>query len=54
MRIFLGFNDELYERHMGEKPPSVDGQFQSVIEEMMSMGGHLESFQGNLHTKVDE
>lgn len=54
MRIFLGFNDELYQRHMGETPPSVDGQFKSVIEEMMSMGGHLESFQGNLHTKVDE
>ncbi len=54
MRIFLGFNDELYQRHMGTPPPAVDGQFQSVIEEMMSMGGHLESFQGNLHTKVDE
>jgi len=54
MRIFLGFNDELYQRHMGTPPPVVDGQFRSVIEEMMSMGGHLESFQGNLHTKVDE
>ena len=54
MRIFLGFTDELYEKHMGEKPPSVDGQFRTVVEEMMSMGGHLESFQGNLHTKVDE
>ncbi len=54
MRIFLGFNDELYQRHMGTPPPPVDGQFRSVIEEMMSMGGHLESFQGNLHTKVDE
>ncbi len=54
MRIFLGFNDELYQKHMGTLPPAVDGQFRSVIEEMMSMGGHLESFQGNLHTKVDE
>lgn len=54
MRIFIGFNDELYKRLMGDTPPSIDGQFQSVIEEMMSMGGHLESFQGNLHTKVDE
>ena len=54
MRIFLGYNDELYLEQMGEKPPTVDGQFQSVIEEMMTMGGHLESFQGNLHTKVDD
>tara|TARA_A100001391_G_scaffold167223_1_gene127524 strand:- start:145 stop:888 length:744 start_codon:yes stop_codon:yes gene_type:complete len=54
MRIFLGFNDELYQEKMGEPPAPVDGQFRSVIEEMMSMGGHLESFQGNLHTKVDE
>lgn len=54
MRIFLGFSDELYLNLMNEKPPSVDGQFQSVIEEMMTMGGHLESFQGNLHSKVDE
>jgi len=54
MRIFLGFTDELYLRQMGENPPSVDGQFRSVIEEMMTMGGHLESFQGNLHSKIDE
>ncbi len=54
MRIFLGFNDELYNKLMGQQPPAVDGQFRSVVEEMMSMGGHLESFQGNLHTKVDE
>lgn len=54
MRIFLGYTDSMYEEQMGAKPPSVDGQFRSVIEEMMSMGGHLESFQGNLHTKVDE
>jgi Fe-S cluster biosynthesis and repair protein YggX len=54
MRIFLGYTDAIYEEQMGDKPPSVDGQFRSVIEEMMSMGGHLESFQGNLHTKVDE
>lgn len=54
MRIFLGFSDELYKRLMGAEPPAVDGQFKSVIEEMMAMGGHLESFQGNLHTKLDE
>jgi Fe-S cluster biosynthesis and repair protein YggX len=54
MRIFLGFNDELFVNLMGQQPPVVDGQFRSVVEEMMAMGGHLESFQGNLHTKVDE
>lgn len=54
MRIYLGFNDELYTKLMGQQPPAVDGQFRSVIEEMMSMGGHLESFQGNLHTQVDD
>jgi Fe-S cluster biosynthesis and repair protein YggX len=54
MRIFLGYSDEMYQEQMGQTPPSVDGQFKSVIEEMMSMGGHLESFQGNLHTKVEE
>jgi len=54
MRIFLGYTDAMYESQMGTEPPTVDGQFRTVVEEMMSMGGHLESFQGNLHTKVDE
>lgn len=54
MRIYLGYTDEMYEEQMGKKPPSVDGQFRTVIEDMMAMGGHLESFQGNLHTKVDD
>jgi Fe-S cluster biosynthesis and repair protein YggX len=54
MRIFLGYSDEMYLEQMGQEPPSVDGQYKGVIEEMMSMGGHLESFQGNLHSKVDD
>jgi len=54
MRIFLGYTDEMYQQQMGTTPPSVDGQFKGVIEEMMTMGGHLESFQGNLHTKVED
>ncbi len=54
MRIFLGYSDTMYEEQMGTTPPSVDGQFKSVVEEMMSTGGHMESFQGNLHTKLDD
>ncbi|MDF1808684.1 MAG: Fe(2+)-trafficking protein [Phycisphaerales bacterium] len=54
MRIFLGYSDEMYTEQMGEEPPAVDGQFRTVVEDMMAMGGHLESFQGNLHTKVEE
>jgi hypothetical protein len=25
-----------------------------VIDEIMSNGGHLESYQGNMHTRVEE
>lgn len=54
MRVFLGYTDTMYESEMGKAPPQADGQFKTVIDEIMSRGGHLESYQGNLHTKVEE
>lgn len=54
MRIFIGLDDATYAKVMdGKAPPAVDGQFRSVIEDMMSRGGHLESFQGTLHERVE-
>jgi len=54
MRIFIGLDDATYTKIMdGKAPPAVDGQFRSVIEDMMSRGGHLESFQGTLHERVE-
>ena len=54
MRVYLGINDELYQKLMGATPPMPDGQYRGVIDEIMSQGGHLESYQGNMHTRVDE
>lgn len=54
MRVYLGVNDELYKQLMGTEPPMPDGQYKGVIDDIMSRGGHLESEQGNLHTRVDE
>ncbi|MCA9302549.1 MAG: Fe(2+)-trafficking protein [Phycisphaerales bacterium] len=54
MRIYLGLDDATYAKVMdGKSPPAVDGQFRTVIEDMMSRGGHLESFQGTLHERVE-
>jgi len=54
MRLYLGLTDELYKQVMdGAEPPLPDGQFKGVIEDIMAMGGHLESEQGNLHTRVE-
>ena len=54
MRLYLGIDDELYGRLMdGKAPPMPDGQFRGVIDDIMAMGGHLESEQGNLHTRVE-
>jgi len=54
MRLFLGLTDDLYKSVMNNQtPPMPDSQFKGVIEDIMAMGGHLESEQGNLHTKVD-
>ncbi|MFG0246031.1 MAG: Fe(2+)-trafficking protein [Phycisphaerales bacterium JB052] len=54
MRVYLGITDEIYEQVMGSKPVMPDGQFRTVIDEIMSKGGHLESYQGNMHTQVED
>jgi Fe-S cluster biosynthesis and repair protein YggX len=54
MRLYLGLTDEIYQSVMdGAAPPEPDGQFKGVIDDIMAMGGHLESEQGNLHTRVE-
>ncbi len=53
MRKFVGIDDGLYSELMGGKaPPPVDNQFGTVIDEIMSKGGHLEDMQGEMHTRV--
>ncbi len=54
MRLYLGINDDLYKSLMdGQSPPMPESQFKGVIGDIMAMGGHLESEQGNLHTRVE-
>ncbi|MFK7759751.1 MAG: hypothetical protein AB8C13_07390, partial [Phycisphaerales bacterium] len=54
MRLYLGIDDELFRKVMdGKEPPMPDGQYKGVIDDIMAMGGHLESEQGNLHTRVE-
>lgn len=54
MRLYLGLTDEIYQSVMdGASPAMPDAQFKGVIEDIMAMGGHLESEQGNLHTRVE-
>lgn len=53
MRKFVGIDDALYAELMdGKAPPPVDNQFSTVIDEIMSKGGHLEDMQGEMHTRV--
>ena len=55
MRIYIGLTDEIYnEITDGKSPPMPDGQFKSVIDEIMARGGHLEDLQGQMHTRVDD
>ncbi len=54
MRLYLGLTDEVYGEVMdGASAPMPEGQFKGVIDDIMAMGGHLESEQGNLHTRVE-
>ena len=54
MRLYIGLNDELYASLMdGQSPPMPEAQFKGVIDDIMAMGGHLESEQGNLHTRIE-
>tara|TARA_R110000782_G_scaffold57258_25_gene119804 strand:+ start:4951 stop:5679 length:729 start_codon:yes stop_codon:yes gene_type:complete len=53
MRKFVGIDDALYAQLMeGKSPPPVEAQFSDVIDEIMKRGGHLEEFQGDMHTRV--
>ncbi len=53
MRRFVGIDDALYSELMdGRTPPPVDLQFRDVIDEIMKRGGHLEEFQGDMHTRL--
>ncbi len=54
MRIYLGLDDITYRSIMdGQDPPMPGGQFKGVVDEMMAHSGHLESFQGKMHERVD-
>lgn len=53
MRRFVGIDDALYAELMGGKaPPGVEPQFSDVVDEILKRGGHLEEFQGGMHTRV--
>ena len=53
MRRFVGIDDALYRELMdGREPPKVEAQYRDVIDEIMKRGGHLEEFQGGMHTRV--
>lgn len=54
MRVYLGISDPLFCELMGKDPVQPDGQYKQVIDDIMSRGGHLESEQGNLHTRVED
>lgn len=54
MRRFVGIDDAQYASLMGGKnPPRVDPQFSDVIDEILKRGGHLEEFQGGMHTRLE-
>lgn len=52
MRVYLGITDDLYQELMGTPAPKPDGQYRQAVDDMMSRGGHLESFQGKMHTRI--
>lgn len=52
MRRFVGIDDARYAELMGRTPPKVDAQFSDVIDEILKRGGHLEEFQGEMHSRV--
>lgn len=53
MRRFLGIDDALYADLMdGKSPPHTDQHFADVVDEILKRGGHLEEFQGEMHTRV--
>lgn len=52
MRLYIGLSDEVYRGLAGAEPPVAGGEFVQVVDEMLSRGGHLEDFQGELHKKV--
>lgn len=54
MRVYLGISDDLFRDLLGKEPPMPDGQYRGVIDDIMGRGGHLESEQGNLHTRVED
>lgn len=53
MRKYLGIDDAHYAELMdGKSPPPVEVQYSDVIDEIMKRGGHLEEFQGDMHTRL--
>jgi len=53
MRMFIGLSDDAYTKLMGSAPPEPDGQFKGVVGDILSRGGHLEEFKGEMHKGVE-
>ena len=50
MRRYLGLDDDTYrEITGGQEPPVPEGQFKSVIDEIVTRAGNLEDEQGQMH-----
>lgn len=55
MRRYLGLDDDTYrEITGGQEPPVPEGQFKSVIDEIVTRAGNLEDEQGQMHARLNE
>ncbi|MEL6740384.1 MAG: Fe(2+)-trafficking protein [Planctomycetota bacterium] len=52
MRRFIGLDDETYRDIMKSEPSRPDPEFKGVIDNILGMGGELESFGGEMHKSV--
>jgi len=55
MRLYLGLDDDTYrEITDGQEPPVPEGQFKTVIDEIITRGAQLEDQQGQMHARLDD
>ncbi len=52
MRRFVGLNDETHREITGRDPENPDPRYMEVLDDILKRGGHLEDFQGEMHTKM--